>query len=424
MKYTKTILKNGLRVITVPMPAVESVTAMLLVGAGSRYETEKTNGISHFLEHMSFKGTTKRPTALEISSLIDGVGGDFNASTGKEVTLFFIKSASKHLPLAVDVLSDLVSNLKLDPEDIEREKGVIIEEINGYEDWPRRRVGEYFEQLLFSNSPLGWDIGGEKEKIKGINRQDFLDYRKRLYYPQNMILVVAGGFNGEKVEDLAQKYLGGYEIKGEKPRVSEKFKQEKPQILLKTKTTDQTHLIVGVRGNPTGHKDRYIEIILAALLGGGMSSRLFVQLREKRGLAYYVGTDADHYLDNGYLASRAGVDTQRVNEAIKAILEEYQKISNPLGILQEELRKAKEFIKGRLILELEDSGEVAAFYGTQEILEGKIRTPQEIMAGIDKVTAEDVARVAKEFFTNDRLNLAIVGPFKDKKPFEEILKFA
>lgn len=423
MDYNKIVLKNGLRVITVSMPQVESVTSMILVGAGSRYESKKTNGISHFLEHMVFKGTQKRPSALAISSVIDGIGADFNAATGKEETLFFIKSAQKHLSLSLDILTDIVLHSKISAEETEREKGVIIEEINMYEDTPMRRVNEYFEKLLYPDSSLGWDIAGDKETIKGIKRKDFLEYHHRLYFPENMVVIVAGGFKERQAQSLVEDYFIDLKSKIKKPVSARQFTQTKPEVFLKTKKTDQTHLVLGVRGNPLGHKDRYIEAILATILGGGMSSRLFIQVRERRGLAYYIRTEVEHYLDNGYLATAAGVDTKRAKKAIEVILEEYQKMSKLSQISQKELNKAKEFVKGRLILDLEDSRNVASLYGTQELLEGEIRTPKEMMAQIDKVTKEDVTRVAGEFFANQRLNLAIVGPFKEKDGFEKILKF-
>lgn len=423
MNYNKHFLTNGLRVITVPMPQMESVTAMILVGAGGRYESKKNGGISHFLEHMTFKGTKKRPSAFEISSVIDGIGGVFNAGTGREETLFYIKAAVKHLSLSMDVISDILLNPLINSEEIEKERGVIIEEINMYEDLPMRRVGEYFYGLLFPNSPLGWDIAGKKETIRKLTREDFLDYRERFYYPKNMVLVVAGGVKENEVVEIAKSCLESFSAPKEKPpKPSEKFNQEKPQIILKSKQTDQTHLVVGVRGNLLGHKDQYIEDVLTTILGGGMSSRLFIEVREKRGLAYYVKTDSDHLLDNGFLATSAGVETKRADEVVKVILNEYQKITDPTSISQKELQKAKEFIKGRLVLELEDSGSVAGLYGSQEILEGKITTTEEIKAKIDEVSAEDVARVAKGFFTNDRLNMAIIGPFEDGEKFSKILR--
>ena len=423
MKYNKTILKNGLRVITVPMPSVESVTAMVLVGAGGRYESKKNGGISHFLEHMTFKGTKKRPSAFEISSVIDGIGGVFNAGTTKEETYFYVKAAAKHLSLSMDVISDILLNPLIDPLEIDKERGVIIEEINMYEDLPMRRVVEYFYRLLFPNSPLGWDLIGERDIIRKLTRKDFLDYRKRFYFPKNMVLVVAGGVKENEVVEVAKNYLESFSAPKEKsPKPSEKFTQERPRIFLKSKQTDQTHVVVGVRGNPLGHKDQYIEEVLATIIGGGMSSRLFIEVREKRGLAYYVKTDSDHLLDNGFLATSAGVDTKRADEAVKVILNEYQKITDLTSISQKELQKAKEFIKGRLVLELEDSGNVAGLYGSQELWEGKITTTDEIKGKIDEVSAEDVTRVAKGFFTNDRLNMAIIGPFEDGEKFSKILR--
>ncbi|MDO8551887.1 MAG: pitrilysin family protein [bacterium] len=422
MNYQKTILNNGLRVITITVPRAASVTAMVIVGAGSRLESPRTSGISHFLEHMVFKGTQKLPSALAISSTIDGIGAEFNAATGKEETLFYIKSAKEHLPLAVEVLSDMVLAPKLDPEAIEREKGVIIEEINMYEDLPMRKVAEDFEKLLYPDSSLGWDIAGSRETISQITREDFLDYQEKLYFPQNMLLVVAGGANEAKTVRLAEKYLGAIKSNGERPKRVEKFPQKKPRLYLKTKRTDQTHLILGFRGNPLGHPDRYAEAVLAAILGGGMSSRLFIQVREKRGLGYYVRTEPEHYVDNGYVATSSGVDTRRVFDAIKVILEEYTKLTKAGEIPMKELKKAKEFVKGRMVLEIEDSRNVANFYGAQELLEGKIRTLSQIEKEINRVKTDDVARVASEFFTNRRLNLAVIGPFEDEEKFSKILR--
>ena len=424
MEYQKTTLKNNLRLLTIPVPRAKSVTAMVMVGTGSRYETKQTNGISHFLEHMAFKGTEKRPSAFAISSLIDGIGGDFNAATGKEMILYYVKAASKHLPLALDVLSDILLRAKLDPVEIEKEKGVIIEEINLYEDMPSRRVGELFEGLLYRKSPLGWDIAGEKETIQKIQRQDFVQYLERFYHPQNMLVVIAGGSTKERSLALTEEVFGGLTKTGEKPQPKEKFTQSSPQFLLKTKKTDQAHLVLGVRGNPLGHKDRFVEAVLATILGGGMSSRLFIQVRERRGLAYYVRTSTEHYLDNGYLATVAGVNLKKAAEAVKVILEEYQKTARAEGISRKELTKAKEFIKGKLVLDLEDSRNLAGFYGTQELLEGRIENVSQTIEAVDKVTAEEIARVAKEFFTNKRLNLAIIGPYREKQVFEKVLKFS
>lgn len=422
MEYQKTILKNGLRLITVCVPEAKSVTALVLVGAGSRYETPRTNGVSHFLEHMVFKGCKKYPTAKEIATLIDGIGGDFNAGTGKEDTVYYIKAASEHLKLILELLADVTFNPLFAEKEIEKEKGVIIEEINMYEDLPMRRVGEYFETLLYPNSALGWDIGGKEEIIRGIKREDFLNYRKDRYIAKNMVIVVAGGFKNEKALDLVNQFFTAKAEEGEIIKPQEKFVQAKPQIYLKTKKTDQTHLVCGVRGNHLGHKDRYVEAILAAILGGGMSSRLFTEVREKRGLAYYVRSEIEHYLDNGYLATSAGVDTKRADEAVKVILNEYEKIKNKGSIEAKELTKAKEYSKGRFILDLEDSRNLGQYFGSSELMEGKIRDREVILKGIEEVTLEDVNRVANEFFQSGRLNLAVIGPFEDSKKFEKLLK--
>lgn len=423
MLYKKTILKNGLRLITIPMPRVDSVTVILMIGAGSRYETAENNGISHFLEHIVFKGTKKRPSALAISSEIESIGADFNAATGKEQTFFYVKSSSSHLNLSLDVVSDIVCNPLLDRSDIEREKGVILEEINMYEDLPMTRVHEYFNELLFPSSPLGWPVLGNKETIQKITKENFISYRSNLYGPKNMVLVIAGGVTAQKAQNSAQEYLEDFVCQGENhQKPSEKFIQSRPGLLLKSKKTDQTHLVLGVRGNPLGHTDRYAESILGTILGSGMSSRLFVQIREKRGLAYYIRAEVEHFLDNGYLAASAGIETRRVEEAIKVILLEFEKMKNAQGISKKEMERAKEFVKGRMILELEDSRNFAALYGTQELMEDKIKTVKEILEEIDKVTKEDVARVAGEFFVEDRLNLAIIGPFEDKEKFAKLLK--
>lgn len=423
MKFKKITLDNGLRIITVPMESVKSVTAMILVGVGSRYETRETNGISHFVEHMAFKGTRERPTALIISSLIDGIGGEFNAFTSKEITGFYIKAAASHLPLALDVLSDLLLHSKFEKAEIEKERGVIVEEINLYEDTPMRKISDIYEELLYGDTPLGWDTAGRKEIIKKIQRQDFLNYLHSFYSPKRMSVIVAGSFQEQEVVDLVEKLLGQV-----KPFNVSKYdkvieKQQKPAALIKFKKTEQAHLCLGVRTFSYSHPDRYILSVLAAILGGGMSSRLFHEVREKRGLAYYIRSSSDHFLDTGTFVTQAGVDLRRIEEAIKVILDEYQKMSFS-QCQKEEIIKAKEYLKGHLILELEDSKGVASLFGSQEILERKIKTPEEIIREIDRVSDEDVKRVAKNIFENQSLNLAVIGPFKDGKKFEKILRLS
>ena len=426
MNYKKTTLSNGLRLITVPMEHVQSVTVLILVGAGSRYEKKQISGLSHFLEHMAFKGTKRRPSALAISSEIEGIGGEFNAYTSKDQTGFYVKAANKHLAVLVDVLSDMLLNSKFETAEIERERGVIIEEINLYEDTPSRKIGEIYEELLYGDTPLGWDIGGKKETIGKIQRDDFLDYIKGLYAPENTVVVIAGGIKNlsSKIYNLIEKWLGDWRNKTSWSFAAAQDKQLKSAVKVVYKKTEQAHLALGVRGYNFFHPDRYILAVLSTILGGGMSSRLFIQVRERRGLAYYVYSLAEHYADVGHFVSRAGVDLDKIEEAIKVILEEYEKVKSENGkwkVENEELTKAKEFLKGRLILELEDSRVMASVFGTSEISEGKVRTPKEIMAEIDKVTLADLKRVASDIFRPEKLNLAVIGPFKDGQKFEKLL---
>ncbi len=424
MNHKRTILKNGLRVITVPMPSFESATVLVMVGAGSRYETKKNNGISHFLEHMAFKGTKKRPTALDIATLIDGLGGENNAFTGKETTGYYIKSASTHVETAIDVLSDMLRNSLFDAGEITKEKGVIIEEINMYEDTPMRKLGDIYEQLLYGDTPMGWDIAGTKDVINSVNRDDFITYMQSLYSPHNMTVVVAGGIDTEGIEALAEKYFGDMKrfdiLRANKVLES----QKKPAALIKEKKTEQVHIGIGVRTIPLEHPDRYALDVLAAILGAGMSSRLFHEVREKRGLAYYVRTSSDNYTDVGSLVSTAGVDPKRIDDAIKVILEQYVFIRDggKGDVSSDELKKAKELLKGHFVLDLEDSRSVASFYAHQEIVEKHIDNPADVLKKLDAVTHEDVERVANKYLTDSTLNLAVIGNFDDKTRFEKLLK--
>jgi len=412
MNYTRTILKNGLRVITIPMPSLESATVLVMVGAGSRYETRETSGISHFLEHMAFKGTEKRPTAMEISSVIDGMGGEFNAFTGKESTGFYIKSAKARIETSFDVLSDMLTHSKLDPVELQKERGVITEEINLYEDMPARKIGDIYERLLYGDTPMGWDIAGEKDVIQKIQREDFLTYMSRLYSADNITVVVAGGIKENDAFALAEKYFSAMKrFKTDSPLAVQEA-QTKPAVFIKHKATEQIHVALGVRTVSLRSSKRYPLTVLSAILGGGMSSRLFHEVREKRGLAYYVRSSSDEYTDAGTLVSTAGIDPKRAPEAIEVMVGEYRKIATgKMNLRSGELRKAKEFLKGHLVLDLEDSKSVAGYYGTQEILEERIENPDEVLGKIDAVTADDVEAAGKEFFKEAGLNLAVIGKF-------------
>lgn len=423
MQYKRTILDNGLRVITVPMPSLESATVLVMVGAGSRYETKQNNGISHFLEHMAFKGTEKRPTAHDISATIDAIGGEFNAFTSKEVTGFYVKSLADHADISLDVISDLLQNSKFAAEEIEKERGVIIQEINMYEDMPIRKIGDVYEDLVYGDTPLGWDIAGNKKNIREIQREVFINYMSRLYSPSNMTVVVAGGIENEKALEQVKKYFGKMSpfstVECEPVVVS----QEEPRFLLKPKKTEQAHMAIGVRTSPLCSADRYPLSVMGSVLGGGMSSRLFTEVREKRSLAYYVRCYSQHYTDHGNLTVYSGVNPDKAEEAEKVILEELVKIrDNADKISKKEFEKAKEYLKGHLVLELENSRDVAAFYGEQEILEEEIENPDKVLKRIDDVTVEDIKEVAKKYVKNEWLNMAMIGNFDNGQKFENLLK--
>lgn len=423
MQYTKHVLSNGLRLLTVPMPSFESATALVMAGAGSRYETKKNNGISHFLEHMAFKGTKKRPTAMDIASLIDGIGGEFNAFTGKEYTGYYVKSGKNNVSVTLDVLSDMLQNSLLDPVEIDKEKGVIIEEINLYEDMPMRKIGDVYEQLLYGDTPMGWDIAGEKDIIRSITHDDFKAYLNSLYSADNLTVVVAGGIDETEIKSMVEKYFGQMpSFKTIEPEMVVE-KQQKPAVMIREKKTEQIHIALGVRSVSLDNPEKYPLSVLASILGGGMSSRLFNEVREKRGLAYYVRTSSDEYMDCGSLVSMAGVDPKRVKEAIEVMMEEYRKVaSGTMKVTDEELKKAKEYMKGHLVLELEDSRSVSTFYAHQELLEKEVLNPEEVLEKVDAVTKDQVEEMGQKYFVNQGLNLALIGNFEDKAALEEIVK--
>jgi len=424
MKYNRTLLKNGLRVLTVPMQSFESVTALVMVGAGSRYETKQNNGISHFLEHMAFKGTQKRPSAMAISSLIDGIGGEFNAFTGKEYTGYYVKAAKSNIGLILDVLSDMLMHSKLDPAEIEKEKGVIVEEINLYEDMPMRKIGDVYEQLLYGNTPMGRDIAGEKDIIRSIKRQDFITYMDSLYSAHNITVVIAGGMDEKEVLKQVEEYFSPMKrFETKKPEMVVE-NQAKPSVLVKQKKTEQIHIALGVRTVSLDNPEKYPLGVLASILGGGMSSRLFSEVREKRGLAYYVRSHQDEYVDAGSLVSVAGIDPKRVNEAIEVVVAEYRKVhEGKMEVTKEELTKAKEYLKGHLVLELEDSRAVSTFYGHQELLEHEVLNPDQIIRKIDQVTIGEVEDIGKKYFVNKGLNLALIGNYEKKDQLQKLVTF-
>ena len=419
--YKKTPLKNGLRIITVPQKSTQAVTVLALVGTGSKYETKEISGISHFLEHMFFKGTKKKPDKITIAETLDKVGGIYNAFTGEEFTGYFAKVASANFGLALDWVSDIYLNSLLPAQEIAKEKGVITEEINMIYDNPMSYVSTLWSKLLYGDQPAGWDIAGTKETVSQMNRKKLAKYMASQYVSRNTVVCVAGNIQEARAINEVKKSFAG--IKDTKSQGKEKVieRQTRPELLVHFKETDQTHLCLGVRSYNIFHPQKYVQEVLSVILGGMMSSRLFIEVREKLGLAYYIKTDAEADSDTGFLATRAGADNKNVEKAISTILKEYRKISH-VKITADELKKAKDYIKGKTALVLEGSDDLSLFYGMQELLEKKILTPKDIYAKIDQVTSQDILRVAKDVFQPKNLNLALVGPFKDKNLFEKILK--
>ncbi|QQS39332.1 insulinase family protein [Candidatus Woesebacteria bacterium] len=422
MIFEKAHLENGLRVITTPLPNMESATVTIWVNTGSRYESPKVAGISHFLEHMVAKGTTKRPTAKIIAETIDAFGGEFNAGTTKDWTNFYIKTRKAKLSLAFDLISDMVLDPLLKDEDIEREKGVIVEEIGMYEDTPMMHIDDVFERLIFKGHNLGCDIIGTRKSVKDMTRNDFLRYRKAYYCSDNILVTVSGGVDAKTVNKLAQKHLSS--LPKLHPSVYKKFvpTQKKPRVLLEDKKAEQAHFMLGFLGRKRGEKDRFAEAVLTTILGGGMSSRLFSEVREKRGLAYSIRTSSDHYDDTGYVETYAGVDPKRIDEALKVILDQtYGLSSGEYKITSTEINKAKEYLKGHIALSLEDTKVINHFFGIRELKLGKLETPQDVYEGIDKVSYDEILAVAQSIFNPEKLNLAIIGPYKDDSKFKKII---
>lgn len=420
--YTLKTLPNGLRLITTPIAGTKSVTVLVLVGAGSRYEKKEINGIAHFLEHIFFKGASRYKNAEAVASAIDGVGGDFNAFTGKEYVGYYVKLPSHQKKVAFDVLGDMMLNATFLPEEIEKERGVILEEYNMYQDTPMYQVGWDFERLLFGDQPLGWDQIGEKSIIKRLTREEFVDYKNKFYTSENTVISVAGAITEGEAEELVAKYFPFQNGKRAHSYFPYQKEEKGGRVVLQHKKTEQAHLILGVEGVPALHPDETTEKVLSAILGGNMSSRMFMNIREAKGLCYYIRTNTDDYADTGVFSTAAGIDVNRVDLAITAILEQYQKIAEG-GVTVAELKKAKEFMKGKIILKLEDSEEYAHLMGKQALLYPDVEDLEKILKKIDAVKAEDVHRLCKELFKEEKMKLAIIGPYDDKEHFTKLLHY-
>jgi predicted Zn-dependent peptidase len=413
-------LGNGLRVVTAPLDHAQSVACFVMLAAGSRYERAENRGIAHFAEHMFFKGTERRPTSRDLTTIVDGIGGEFNAFTSKEYTGYYVRCAADDRDTALDVLLDMLRHSKFDPEEIEREKGVILEEMNMYVDTPRDHIGTVYETLIFGDNPLGWETLGTKETIRAANRDTFLDYVGEWYTPERMVVGVSGNV-GEGLEPMLEELLGDMSPNGDRqPAPAEPHRDEGPHVTVHEKQADQAHLILGVPSYPVDHPDRYALQLLSTVLGGGMSSRLFIEVRERRGLAYYVHGLNHSYTDAGTLYAQAGVDLTRIDEAIGVIVEEFARMASE-AVPADELEKARSLAKGRFVLGTESPQELIMFGLRREMLENEAIEPEKLLAKLNNVTIENVQRVAQDLIERDRMHLAVIDPFDSEDRFRSTL---
>jgi predicted Zn-dependent peptidase len=413
-------LENGITVVLVPLPGTAAVTSIVLMGVGSRYESDAQQGLAHFTEHMVFKGGKKFTTAQQIAQAIDAVGGEFNAFTSEEFTGFYTKTGSEHTELGLDVLSDMLLHATFPAAELEKEKGVIVEEVNMYEDMPMRKVHHVLEDLIFGDTPVGRPILGQKSTVTAFTRDDFVHYREQFYKGVKCVIVLAGAVEASAV-DLVAKYFGEMP-KGETYNpVPVQFQSDR-RVALSTRSSEQTHLLLAVPGYSLNDPKRHAFRLMATLLGGNMSSRLFVSVREEQGLCYYVRASADASMDHGLLVCSAGVDNARLDVAVKAIVAELQKLKDE-PVSAEELERSKQFQLGKLFMSMEDSEQVAEFYGVQQVLEGRIETLEDLKRDISAITAEEIQEIAREIFTTENLRLAVVGPQKDAAALEQLLTF-
>lgn len=420
--FQETKLENGLRIITSPVPS-DSITLLVLVGAGSRYEELAISGISHFIEHMFFKGASRFVNTKQVSEAIDSVGGQFNAFTGKEYAGYYVKLAKESKEVAFDVISDMLINPTFDKAEIDKERGVIMEELNMYQDTPMYQIGWDFEKLLFGEQPMGRDQIGTKDLIRGVTQEQFMAYHDELYGSENTVISVAGNITHEEILELVNKYFT-FKI-SKKKRTWAKFEgyETKQKVIMQEKKTEQAHLVIGFPGYHTTHPDFMAEKLLAIVLGGNMSSRMFLNVREAQGLCYSIHTTTDDYSDCGHISTSAGVDVNRIDQAVTSIIQEYSKLKADPMIDAKELEKAKSYLYGKLVINLEDSQEVAHLLGKQALLNEGIKTLGTIHEMIKKVSVEDIARVATDLLDESKMKLAFIGPERTVESFEKLMKF-
>lgn len=403
------------------MPHTRSVCLSIFLGVGSRYENDAEAGVSHFIEHLLFKGTEKRPTSRDISEAIEGVGGIFNGGTGKEVAVYWCKVAQPHFPIALDVLSDMLLHSKFDPREIEKERQVIIEEINMNKDSPAQQVDMLIDELLWPGHPLGRDVAGSKESVGAITRETMLRYLESHYLPDNTVVAVAGNIQHKEVAAAISQALGDWKKQGALPEFLGYREQPGQRLRIEKRDTEQAHLCLALPGISLFHPRRFSLDLLNIILGEGMSSRLFTEIRDRLGLAYSIHSYVDHFLDSGAVFIYAGVEPEKLETAVKAVLEELRKLAEE-AIPEAEIIKAKEYSKGRLLLRLEDSHNVAGWLGGQEVLLKQILSPDEVITIIDAITAEELKQIARELLLSEKLHLAVVGPLPGDAPLERLLK--
>ena len=410
--YSIDKLSNKMSLITAPLVGTETVTVLVMVKTGSKYETRRESGLSHFLEHMFFKGTDKRSSAKLLSTELDAIGGEYNAFTSKEYTGYFIKVASEKTEKALELVSDMLLNSKFSAEEIEREKGVIVEEINMYEDNPLMKIEDVFEECLYGDTPAGWDTAGTVANVKAFKRDDFVKYFTKQYGTKSSTLIVAGKLP-KNINKLAQKYFSTTHKNNWQDKVKVKEAQKVPTLKKVIKKTDQVTLSLGVRVGKFTEKDEFVIKMLAIILGGSMSSRMFSEVRERRGLAYFVRTNAEFYSDTGYLTTAAGIKRGHEEEAVSVIIDEYKKVVTEL-VPDEELRRTKDMIKGRMAIALEASDDLASWYGRQAIYRKEYLSPEDHLAIVEKISAGDLKKMAKRIFIDTNLNLALIGQISPK----------
>ena len=419
--YQRSVLSNELRVLTSTMSHTQSVSVVVCVGAGSRYESPELAGVSHFIEHLPFKGTKHWPTARDVSEAIEGAGGVMNASTDREMTVFWCKVALPNFNKAFSVLMDMVLNPILDPEELEKEREIIQEELRMTYDHPSYRVDLLIDEAMWPEQAMGRDVGGTPESVANIQQDSIREYMTQQYNPANTVVAVAGNVTHEDVvqvlDDMTHQWKARPSLDWEPATAG----GPGPLVKVERRRTDQSHLCLAVPGLALDHPDRYVLTLLNVILGDGMSSRLFLNLREVQSLAYDVNSSVSHFKDCGSLVVYCGVEPKKTNDAVRAVVNELQSMREPAT--EQELTKAREYSKGRLLLRMEDTRSVASWLGAQELLQGQVNTVDQVVDELDAVQPEDVARIAEELFEPEKLRLALVGPQGGVKTLTNLLRF-